>query len=138
MRQRATSASVTNWPNAAELWRRYGRLDLEGLTPREKEEYLQIQLRSVFVEQSVRDNPPPFDYPKEVLQRLREDNDIDPDDFPDEAPLSDVQRESEVYYNKTPRPALDVLTQQNSPHVVILGDRVLESPHSHGMFCFRL
>jgi Domain of unknown function (DUF4062) len=47
----------------AALRKRYGVLALEGLTPPQKEEYLQIRLRSVFVEQNVRENPPPVELP---------------------------------------------------------------------------
>ena len=44
---------------ALRLQQRYGRLDLDALRPAEQEEYLQIQLRKVFVEPSVREDPPP-------------------------------------------------------------------------------
>lgn len=52
------------------LKKRYQRLDLDALTPPQKEEYLQLQLRSVFVEQNVREDPPPVELPKEVWEKL--------------------------------------------------------------------
>jgi energy-coupling factor transporter ATP-binding protein EcfA2 len=106
----------------AELLKRYQRLDLEALTPAKNDEYLQIQLRSVFVEQGVRDNPPPLEYPKEVLDRLKRDAEIHPEDFPDEVPLEEVRRASEVYYEMPPRPVISVLTDPGRQHVIILGD----------------
>lgn len=66
------------------LRKRYGVLALEGLTPPQKEEYLQIQLRSVFVEQNVRENPPPVELPKEVLHMLRRKKEIHEEDLPNE------------------------------------------------------
>jgi predicted MPP superfamily phosphohydrolase len=100
----------------------YQRLDLEGLTPPDREEYLQVQLRSVFVQPSVRDNPPPFQYPKELLQKLQDRGQIHQQDLPEANPLEDVLRVSEVYYQKTPRPVLEILTDGHHRSVILLGD----------------
>jgi GTPase SAR1 family protein len=105
-----------------EMARRYQRLDLEGLTPPEKEEYLQITLASVFVEPGVRDDPPPLFLTRELRERIQQDAEIDPDDFPEELPLEEVQRTSDVYYRKPPRKVVDVLTDEHNPLVVLLGD----------------
>ncbi len=104
------------------LRKRYGVLALEGLTPPQKEEYLQIQLRSVFVEQSVRENPPPVELPKEVWEKLSRDKEIHPDDLPSGITLDDVRRAREAYYEKPSRPVLDVLTDSRYQHAIILGD----------------
>ncbi len=104
------------------LRKRYGVLALEGLTPPQKEEYLQIQLRSVFVEQNVRENPPPVELPKEVWERLQRDKDIHPEDLPSGITLDDVRRAREAYYEKPSRPVLDVLTDSRYQHTIILGD----------------
>jgi energy-coupling factor transporter ATP-binding protein EcfA2 len=106
----------------ADLLKRYQRLDLEALTPAQKDENLQIQLRSVFVEQGVRDNPPPLEFPKDVIDSLKGRGELHPDDFPEDIPLEEVRRASEVYYEIPPRPVIDVLTDPNRPHVIILGD----------------
>lgn len=105
-----------------ELIKRYQRLDMEGLTPPEKEEYLQLQLRAVFVEQSVRDNPPPTELPKDVLETIIKENDIHSDDLPEDIPLEEVRRASDVYYGKTPKPVLDIVTDPNLKYTIILGD----------------
>ncbi len=106
----------------AALRKRYGVLALEGLTPPQKEEYLQIQLRSVFVEQSVRENPPPVELPKEVWEKLSRDKEIHPDDLPSGITLEDVRRAREAYYEKPSRPVLDVLTDSRYQYAIILGD----------------
>ncbi|MBM3129273.1 MAG: DUF4062 domain-containing protein [Chloroflexi bacterium] len=106
----------------AALRKRYGVLALEGLTPPQKEEYLQIQLRQVFVEQNVRENPPPVELPKEVWEKLSRDKEIHPDDLPSGITLDDVRRAREAYYEKPSRPVLDVLTDSRYPHAIILGD----------------
>jgi hypothetical protein len=106
----------------AALRKRYGVLALEGLTPPQKEEYLQIQLRAVFVEQNVRENPPPVELPKEVWEKLSHDKEIHPDDLPSGITLDDVRRAREAYYEKPSRPVLDVLTDSRYQHTIILGD----------------
>ena len=106
----------------AGLRKRYQRLDLEGLTPPEREEYLQVQLRSVFVEQSIRDNPPPIELPKDLWAVLEEKHEISPEDFPGDVPLEDVRRAREVYYEKPPRSVIEVLTDPAVPYAVVLGD----------------
>jgi hypothetical protein len=105
-----------------ELRKRYKRLDLESLTPRQKMEYIDIQLRSVYVEQSVRDDPPPVEFPKEIIERLKRTKALEDDDLPPNIPLEEVKRVSDVYYRKPPRPVLNVLTDIINQHVVILGD----------------
>jgi hypothetical protein len=52
--------------------RRYKIIDLDTLTPSQKEDYTKIQLSSIFVEQNVRENPPPIELPKEILIKLQE------------------------------------------------------------------
>lgn len=106
----------------AALRKRYGVLALEGLTPPQKEEYLQIQLRSVFVEQNVRENPPPVELPKEVWEKLSHDKEIHPDDLPAGITLDDVRKAREAYYEKPSRPVLDMLTDSRYQHAIILGD----------------
>jgi hypothetical protein len=106
----------------ADLRRRYQRLDLEGLTPPDREEYLQITLRSVFVEPAVRADPPPSDIPKDVRDRIECEGELDPDDFPDEFPLEEIRRASDVYYRQPPKPFVEVLTSLQRQGVVILGD----------------
>lgn len=106
----------------AALRKRYGVLALEGLTPPQKEEYLQIQLRSVFVEQNVRENPPPVELPKEVWEKLELDMEIHAEDLPSGISLSDMREVREAYYEKPSRPVLDVLTDARYQHATILGD----------------
>jgi predicted NACHT family NTPase len=104
------------------LRKRYQVLALEGLTPPQKEEYLQIQLRQVFVEQNVRENPPPVELPKEVWEKLQRDKEIHPEDLPSGITLDDVRKAREAYYEKPSRPVLDVLTDAPYQHTIILGD----------------
>ena len=106
----------------AALRKRYNVLALEGLTPPQKEEYLQIQLRAVFVEQNVRENPPPVELPKEVWEKLQRDKEIHPEDLPSGITLDDVRKAREAYYEKPSRPVLDVLTDSRYQHTIILGD----------------
>ena len=102
--------------------KKYQRLDLEGLTPPQREEYLQLQLRSVFVEQSVRENPPPVELPKETWERLHREKEIHLEDLPEGVTPDDISRLRESYYGKPVRAVLDALTETRYQHAIILGD----------------
>lgn len=104
------------------LTKRYQRLDLDALTPPQKEEYLRLQLRTVFVEQSVRENPPPVELTKELWERLQREKEIHPDDLPANVTLDDVLSARTAYYEKPSRPVLDVITDARHRHTIILGD----------------
>ena len=106
----------------AALKTRYQRLDLDALTPPQKEEYLQLQLRSIFVEQSVRENPPPIELPKEIWEKLQSEKEVHQEDLPEHVTSDDLKRVWEVYYEKPPRPVLDALTDAQQQYSVILGD----------------
>jgi energy-coupling factor transporter ATP-binding protein EcfA2 len=104
------------------LARRYQRLDLDALTPPQKDKYLQLQLRLVYVEQSVREEPPPVELPKEMWERLRRDGEALPEDLPSGMSAEDVLRARELYFEKPPRPVLDALTDERHRHGLVLGD----------------
>ncbi|MFC3895342.1 DUF4062 domain-containing protein [Lentzea rhizosphaerae] len=103
------------------LQKEYGRLDLDALTPPEREEYLQILLESVFVEQYVREDPPPVKLPPELLQRLQAEGEIDEAALPEGVDLADLRAAQESYRAKPQRPVLDVVMGADR-HVVVLGD----------------
>jgi HEAT repeats/NACHT domain len=104
------------------LLKRYRTLDLDALTPPQREEYLQLQLRAVFVEQSVRENPPPVELPKEILEKLQREGELKLDDLPAEVSMDEIRASGDQYYKNTPTPVIDVLTASQVPHAVILGD----------------
>ncbi|MCP2241900.1 DUF4062 domain-containing protein [Lentzea aerocolonigenes] len=103
------------------LQKEYGRLDLDALTPPEREEYLQILLEQVFVEQHVREDPPPVKLPPELLQRLQAEGEIDEAALPEGVDLADLRAAQESYRAKPQRPVLDVVMGADR-HVVVLGD----------------
>lgn len=100
---------------------RYQRLDLDALTPPEREEYLQLQLRSVFVEQSVRENVPPIKLTKELYEKLQTEKVFQAEYFPSHV-LSDALQAHETYYSKPPEPVIEVLSDLRHQKVVVLGD----------------
>jgi len=115
-----SSIDVTVYFNA--LRKRYNVLALEGLTPPQKEEYLQIQLRSVFVEQSVREDTPPVELPKEVWEKLSREQEIHAEDLPSGITLDDVRKARESYYQKPSQLVLDALTDSKNKYAIVLGD----------------
>lgn len=116
----SSTIDVTAYFNA--LRKRYNVLALEGLTPPQKEEYLQIQLRSVFVEQSVREDTPPVELPKEVWEKLSREQEIHDEDLPSGITLDDVRKARDSYYQKPSRLVLNALTDSRCQYAIILGD----------------
>ena len=106
----------------AALTRRYQHLNLDALTPPQRDENLRQRLREVFVEQNVRENPPPVELPKEVWEKLQRDREIHTDDLPSGVTPEDVLRARESYFEKPSRPVLEVLADPRRRHVIVLGD----------------
>ncbi len=109
-------------PYLAQLRSRYRRLDLEVLTPEELDEQLPVLLASVFVAQGVRAEPPPVELPKELLRRLVEDGEIDPEGLPEGVDAERLVRARAAYAQRPVRGVLEVLAEPGSRLVALLGD----------------
>ncbi|MFC8010532.1 HEAT repeat domain-containing protein [Streptomyces cinereoruber] len=107
---------------AVRVRQRYGRLDLEVLTPlREQDEHPVLHLRDVFVPQSVRADPPPVELPQELLRRLMDPAEAELHDLPPGVDRETVDRVRRAYRERPPLPVLDVLTAPEHDRVVLLG-----------------
>jgi len=102
--------------------RKYKTLDLDTLTPSQKENYLKVLLSNVFVEQNVREKTPPMELPKEVWRKIQEEWDIDAEFLPEGLTIDDIKQANVSYYSKTPIPVLDAITDNKNKYLVILGD----------------
>jgi len=112
--------NVEQYYNA--ILKKYNKLDFDALTPPEKADFMEIQLRSIFVEQDVRENPPPMEIPKELLEKLIKDEKIEEADLPEGITLEDIKKAKEAYLEKPALAVLDVLRNPKNRYVVILGD----------------
>ncbi|MFF0277285.1 HEAT repeat domain-containing protein [Streptomyces sp. NPDC004330] len=107
---------------ATRVRQRYGRLDLEVLTPlREQDERPVLHLRDVFVPQSVRADPPPVELPQELLRRLMDPAEAELHDLPPGIDRETVDRVRRAYRDRPPLPVLDVLVRPEHDRVVLLG-----------------
>lgn len=104
----------------ARLRQHYGVLDLDALTPAQSEDYLQIGLASVYVEQTVRADPPPAELPREWRQRVT--GDPLREDIPAEVNPAELAHLQESYRAKPPQRLFDVLGSPEQRAVVLLGD----------------
>jgi predicted NACHT family NTPase len=102
--------------------KRFCNIDLDALTPSRKEDYLKVKLSNVFVEQSVRENPPPVELPKEIWNKMHEEWDPKKECFPEGLTAEDLKRAKESYYSKDPKAVLDVVSDERNKYIVILGD----------------
>lgn len=95
------------------LRRRFDTIDLDALMEPKRDDFLQLRLQSVFVEQNVKEDAPPAELPKEKWQLLVEREDVHPDD------LSETLWS---YGNQPSQPVLDVLAADENRCTIILGD----------------
>lgn len=97
----------------------YGRLDLEVLIPMEEGEHPPVELNEVFVPPKVREDPPPVELPRDILNRL-----VDSGDWPGELPLEPdtLERIRQAYMERPLRDVLQVLAAPDADRVVLLGD----------------
>jgi HEAT repeat protein len=112
----------------------YRRLDLAVLTPAEHEEDAPALLESVFVPQHVRADPPPAEFPKELLRRILATGETGdpgraqglPDGLPEGLPEGvDAERLARVraaYGQRPALPVLDVVAAPGNRLLVLLGD----------------
>ncbi|MBE1485775.1 HEAT repeat domain-containing protein [Plantactinospora soyae] len=104
------------------LRQHYGVLDLDALTPEQTEDYLRIQLMSVFVEQWVREDPPPAELPREWLRRMQSEGHIGTEDVPEEVDPQELVHLHESYRAKPLQRLFDVLGAPDQRAIVLLGD----------------
>ncbi|TYB49540.1 HEAT repeat domain-containing protein [Actinomadura chibensis] len=122
---RADAATAAHWrAYRRRLIEEYGRLDLEALTPPEREEYLQLWLRDVFVEPDVRQDAPPVELPKELWRKLQDAKELSPSDVPRGLGLNrdDLEKVRQVYRTRPTRALFDVAARPAERLCVLLGD----------------
>lgn len=106
----------------ARLVQEYRRLDLEALTPPDRDEHLQIALRDVFVEPDVREDMPDTELPKELLRKLAEAADPASSELPRGLDRRLVEQTRDSYRRQPARSAFDGLTSPLARTCVLLGD----------------
>ncbi|HEU5159207.1 MAG TPA: HEAT repeat domain-containing protein [Streptosporangiaceae bacterium] len=105
------------------LLERYGRVDLEILTPlTEQGEHPHMLLGRLFVPQAVRENPPPVDLPREVWRRLAEEGQLEVADLPPELDRTRLEEARRTYQERPARPVLQALADPAARKTVVLGD----------------
>ncbi|MDI5977903.1 HEAT repeat domain-containing protein [Amycolatopsis magusensis] len=104
------------------LIQEYQRLDLEALTPPDRDEHLQIALRDVFIEPDVRENMPDTELPKELLRKLAEAADPASSELPRGLDRHLVEQTRDSYRRQPARSAFDALASPLARTCVLLGD----------------
>lgn len=106
-----------------QLRKRYGRVDLEALTPlTEQGEHPPVGLREVFITQAVRADPPPVELPKELIRRLVESGEWGKGDLPDGVDPEMLATVRQTYQERPAQPVLQVLAEPGRQRLVLLGD----------------
>jgi hypothetical protein len=105
----------------ARLVQEYQRLDLDALTPPERDEHLQIALRDVFIEPDVREDMPEAELPKELRRKLEEASERG-GDLPPGLDRLLLEQSRETYQRKPAQAALATLAEPLGRNCVLLGD----------------
>ena len=113
-----TPQDMETYRNA--IRKRYRVLNLESLTPPEKEEYRRIQLAQVFVEQHVREEVPPLELSREIKAKLASEDGIPWRELPADEMLEELNRARSRYTESPRQPELDAVSRHKC--CVILGD----------------
>ena len=113
-----------NWPDFdlnlynERLTARYKTLDLSALTPPARDDIeIRILLQDVFIPQTVKENRPPRELPKELWQHLQQQNVVK--DLPTDLQADDSKQIQENWVQQTSKPVLDILDKRK---LVVLGD----------------
>jgi predicted NACHT family NTPase len=118
------------WPDfdldnyAERVKTRYKVLDLSALTPPSRDDVDdgRILLKDVFVPQMVRENRPPRELPKEIVNKLHDKGELNSDDFPDEFDAENFKRSQHRWMQSEPESVLTVVAKPENKHLILLGD----------------
>jgi len=102
---------------------KFSPVDLANLMPAYADDPGRMVIRDVFVAQSVRENPPPVEIPKDLAERLRKGGRREAGEEADEG-LDEEQLEKlrTAYVNQSSRPVLDVIADAGNRLLVLTGD----------------
>ena len=107
----------------AQLRTQLRNLDLDTLTPPQNDPgSLRISLTSVFVEPSVRADPPPVELPREWWDQIAGTPPHDDPAVPDEVDAETLAMLHDAYRSKPRQPVFDVLSEPDRRLTVLLGD----------------
>jgi hypothetical protein len=103
------------------LRHRYLHLDLEALSGAQRDDFLQLRLQSVYVEQRVRESPPPMELSKDLEERLLASKEIHAEDLSDVI-TSDIATAFKTFREQyPPHPVLEVLAKPENGRSIVLG-----------------
>jgi len=100
------------------LRRRYGILDLDALMDPKRDELQQLRLENIFIEQRVKEDPPPLELTKDMLEVLKNRHEV----HEDELPQGMTPELMSSYLGKPSTPVLSVLSAEDNRLTIVLGD----------------
>ncbi|MGI5181983.1 HEAT repeat domain-containing protein [Dactylosporangium sp. CA-152071] len=99
------------------------RLDLSALALPDHPDDIEVTVADVFVEQLVREEPPPpVELPRDWLRRMQTEGQIKPGELPEHIDASEADHLRELYLAKPWQRLFDVLSDTEHRKVVLLGD----------------
>ena len=104
---------------------RYAPVDLANLMPSYADDPGRLVIRDVFVPQTVREDPPPVEVPKDLAEHLREKGGDDLADLDDEQRREvrgRIEKSRANYTSQSPRSVLDVVADSSNRLVTLTGE----------------
>ncbi len=122
-RQGGVKVQVRRDKYSQRMQTKFSPVDLANLMPAYADDPGRMVIRDVFVAQSVRENPPPVEIPKDLAERLgkggRHEGGVDPKEDLDERQLEKL---STAYISQSPKPVLDVMSAVGNRLLVLTGE----------------
>jgi HEAT repeat protein/energy-coupling factor transporter ATP-binding protein EcfA2 len=141
------------WPDfdldnyAQRIKTRYRVLDLSALTPPARDDLdgTLVLLKEVFVQQLVKENPPPRELPKEMWEKLQKRGELNQDELFETLSRKDLKRLQDTWAQTKAELVLSIVSQATNKRLILLGDpgsgkstlarylllSVLEPPRDH-------
>jgi len=104
------------------LRRRYGIVDLDALMDPKRDELQPLRLENIFIEQSVKEDSPPLELTKDMVEVLRNREEVHKDDLPEGMTAEVMSELRQSYLSKPSLPVLDVLAAEENRWAIVLGD----------------
>ncbi|GAA3269178.1 HEAT repeat domain-containing protein [Dactylosporangium vinaceum] len=104
------------------LEHRYSRLNLNSIALPEREDRFEVTLADIFVEQSVRREPPPSELPRDWLMRMVDEGQIAPENLQHHKAPDEIAHLRELYFARPRQRLFDAVCDPGHRTMVLLGD----------------
>ena len=123
LRQGGVKVQVRRDKYSQRMQTKFSPVDLANLMPAYADDPGRMVIRDVFVAQSVRENPPPVEIPKDLAERLRKGGRHQAgDDTHEDLDEKQLEKLRTAYVSQSPKPVLEVIAAAGNRLLVLTGE----------------